>query len=351
MHSRHREEAWAAFQQSASVGVAARQSPVGHAMTQSPAAVPSDPEVDLSWLLLSPPLMSGMSDLENEPTSQLWPLVAFTASERDLISAWLHTVASDPTPLIAFLNAAKPLNEVPMRIGRYAERLLQFFLVHGPTHQLVAANIVCSAPKPLGSLPKSTDRTTIGELDFLLRDADGHALHWELALKFFVANDTPAPRIIDYMGPDGTEALTRKITKMTRQLEQCAPAPYQEAKWQAQAFTRGYLFYRQPPLVTPPQVHPAHLRGFWIWSDELANSDPQQRWVFLPRAFWLAPRVWQDCVDADQLLSLLAQKWQEQTNVSQSRGKPLHLAGLMVARVSPIAGGFVEEQRGFVMPR
>jgi uncharacterized protein len=315
-------------------------------MTQVRAPVPSDPQVDLSWLLLSPPLMSGICDPGTAPTSLQWPVVVFNETQRDLISAWLNTVTNDPTPLIDFLNAARPVNEIPLRIGRYAERLLQFFLAYGPTHQLVAANTVCTA-----QLPHAKDHTTIGELDFLLRDAQDEALHWELALKYFVANDTPTPRIIDYMGPDGTEALTRKIAKMTRQLEQRVPAPYQEVQWQAQAFTRGYLFYRQPPLVTPTQVHPDHLRGFWLWSDELASAGSQQRWVFLPRAYWLAPRVWLDSYNASELLELLHQKWREQTHVSQSRSKPVHLAGLLVARVFPTEGGFVEQQRGFVMPR
>jgi uncharacterized protein len=110
-----------------------------------------------------------------------------------LISAWLHTIHLDPSPLHEFLTGAQPANEVPMRIGRYAERLIQFFLINGPTHQLVAANIVCTAGEPT-----TKDHTTLGELDFLLRDRQANALHWELALKYFVANDVPEPNIVDY---------------------------------------------------------------------------------------------------------------------------------------------------------
>jgi hypothetical protein len=120
--------------------------------------------------------------------------------------------------------------------------------------------------------------------------------------------------------------------------------------WQPQALTRGYLFYRQQPQALPAEVHADHLRGFWIWEDELEQYDLHQRWVFLPRSYWLAPRVWPQAMNGAQLLHILHQKWQEQSDLSRLRSKPLHLAGLMVAKVTACADGFVEQQRGFVMP-
>jgi uncharacterized protein len=321
------------------------------------------PAQDLRWLLLTPPLLSGKGAAPCQ-------LAEFSAVEIVAIAAWLSIVESDPSPLMAHLEASQPASENPLRIGRYAERLLHFFLTHGPTHRLVAANVVVR--KRNSSDPRRpNDHTTLGEIDFLVENSAGDKLHWELALKYFLALDMPRPTVADYMGPDGTEALTRKIAKMDRQLRQQLPAPFDRDQWVPQAFTRGCLFYHQPPLALPVAVHPDHHRGFWMSVEQVECSAATERFVLLQREQWLAPQRWHHAIDSSTLIAELHQHWKlQQTRPGRTQTA---LSAQMVARVAvqpnmegttagPTMertserwgagpnGPFVEIDRGFVLP-
>jgi Rad3-related DNA helicase len=120
---------------------------------------------ELRWLLLSPPL------LDTAPGAHSAPVQQFSPAERGAISAWLDGIDRAPQALYEAVHAitargtdlrlARPPS---LRLGRRAERLMAFFLRYGPTHCLVAANI------PLRHLTPDGDRTTLGEIDFLLHD-------------------------------------------------------------------------------------------------------------------------------------------------------------------------------------
>lgn len=301
------------------------------------------PEADLRWLLLSEPLMSGQG-------SHACGVVAFATAERQQISTWLDQVDSDPSALHQHLASAQPATEIPLRIGRYAERLLQFFLLHGPTHRLVACNLVVRK-RTSADPTRASDHTTLGEIDFLLENAAGDKLHWELALKYFLALDVPAPRVIDYLGPDGTEALGRKIEKIQRQLRQVIPAPYDDRVWQPQGYTRGRLFYRRAPSQLPLELNQAHLRGFWLPFEQLAGWPDNLRYVLLTRGQWLASRRWPSALTAAELAEQLSARWVQQGQAIAAR-KSAGLSGQMVALVAadPTVGDFTETARGFVMP-
>ena len=305
------------------------------------------PEADLRWLLLTPPLLSGAA------------MVNFSLAEQQQIEGWLATVAQNPGPLHAFLEAQQPANEMPLRIGRYAERLLQFFLLHGPTHRLIANNLIVRK-RTSDDPARATDHTTLGEIDFLLENAAGVKLHWELALKYFLALDMPAPRVPDYLGPDGTEALSRKIIKLDRQLRQAVPAPYDGEQWLSQGFTRGCLFYRQPATQLPAELNPQHQRGFWLPFELLAEGPTAQRYILLTRSQWLAPRRWAAALTAAELSEQLLDRWRQQTELMAQRNSG-KLSGQMIAMVEPVAPlsssagfvaseGFHETARGFVVP-
>ncbi|HPH64672.1 MAG TPA: DUF1853 family protein [Kofleriaceae bacterium] len=296
------------------------------------------PEADLRWLLLTPPLLSSAA------------MVNFSLAERTQIEAWLATVEQQPEALHAFLAAHQPANEMPLRIGRYAERLLQFFLLHGPTHRLVANNLIVRK-RTSDDPARASDHTTLGEIDFLVEDATGVKLHWELALKYFLALDVPAPRVLDYLGPDGTEALSRKITKLDRQLHQAVPAPYDGDQWLPQGFTRGCLFYRRPPTQLPVELNPQHQRGFWLPFEQLAGWPSTQRYILLTRSQWLAPRRWPAVLTGAELSEQLLARWRQQGELMAQRSGGT-LSGQMIALVEPDTDGsmFRETARGFVMP-
>ena len=245
---------------------------------------------ELRWLLLSPPL------LDTTPGAHSAPVQQFSAAERDAISVWLEDIDRAPQALFEAVHATASRGTDPLlprppslRLGRRAERLLAFFLQHGPTHRLVAANI------PLRLLTPEGDRTTVGEIDFLLRDARGQAWHWELAVKFFLCTATgPQVSAADFIGPDRAETFDSKLRKMfDRQLRHRPPPPWDLEMWTPAACTRGRLFYRHGrPVPQTPGVHPDHLQGRWIERDRVAELPAANEpvWHVVPRNDWMCPR-------------------------------------------------------------
>lgn len=220
----------------------------------------------------------------------------FSAAERSAISAWLDAIDRAPQALFEAVHASTArgtdlrLRRPPsMRLGRRAERLMAFFLQHGPTHRLVAANI------PLRRLTPDGDRTTVGEIDFLLHDAGGHPWHWELAVKFFLCTaNGPQASAADFIGPDRAETFDSKLRKMfDRQLRHLPPPPWDQQTWTPAACTRGRLFYRHDsPVPRTAGVHPDHLQGRWIERGRVAELPAAHEpvWHVVPRNDWMCPR-------------------------------------------------------------
>ena len=242
---------------------------------------------ELRWLLLSPPL------LDTAPGAHAAPVQQFSTSERAAISTWLDGIDRAPQALFEAVHATAAsrtdvLSSRPpsLRLGRRAERLMAFFLRHGPTHRLVAANI------PLRHVSPDGDRTTLGEIDFLLHDACGQGWHWELAVKFFLCTVTgPQASAADFVGPDRAETFDTKLRKMfDRQLCHLPPPPWDNEIWTPAACTRGRLFYRHGSEVPrTPGVHPDHLQGRWIERDgvdELPAANAPV-WHVVPRNDWM----------------------------------------------------------------
>lgn len=249
---------------------------------------------ELRWLLLSPPL------LDTAPGAYSAQVQQFSAEERERIVAWLDAVERAPQGLQALLEAvnaapvrtgssARPQRPPSPRLGRRAERLLAFFLQHGPTHRLVASNIPLQQQAPDGS------RSTRGEIDFLLRDARGQGWHWELAVKFFLCTATgPVATAADFIGPDRAESFDHKLSKLfERQLRHLPPPPWDSEAWTPAACTRGRLFYRLGQSVpVTAGVHPDHLQGRWIGSDCLHEvpAAEQPVWHAVSRYDWMCPQ-------------------------------------------------------------
>jgi uncharacterized protein len=225
----------------------------------------------LRWLLLSPPLV-----VSPDAVAQL---TSYTPEERVSIDQWLQALEADGTALADWIQM-----RVEARIGRYAERLLEFYLTHGPQHRLVAAHV------PL-RCEVNGFTVTHGELDFLLTNAQGQRLHWELAVKFFlctVTGNTATPA--DFIGPNGVETLAHKWHKLfAKQLAHKPPAPWSSRTWQSQAFTRGWMFYRWGSVAPHcAALHAEHGKAWWIdWAD--MGQLPEGQYVHLPRLQWMAP--------------------------------------------------------------
>ena len=255
---------------------------------------------DLRWLLLSPPLLC----------DSLFPgqIQSFSSDERESIEQWLLQLASREPPVCA----SDFEMQTYQRLGRYAEKLLWFFLLNFPNashpldatedmkaYQLVAHNLAINS--------NVAGARTQGEIDFLLRDSQGRPWHWELAVKFFVcepasvrvARDTV--EAFEIIGPNRKDRLSLKIGKLfCRQLRHIIPAPYGDTGWQPQAFAKGRIYYHldeSPPQhslhLGKPLLNPEHERGFWCLANEvhLLEAKFQGATLYpLNRSEWLSPK-------------------------------------------------------------
>jgi uncharacterized protein len=264
---------------------------------------------DLRWLLFAPPLLNP----EHPRFSNL--ITQFSALELEQIDLWLVQLSADPTMLVQWMQTKPPLHLV--RLGRYAEHLIEFFLLNGPCFNLAAANIPLRYPAQTQAQGKR-DHTTQGELDFLLYDQAKQPWHWELAVKYFLCLDVPDPQPQHMIGPDAVETFDAKLSKLfDRQLKHLAPPPYDQVAWQARALTRGWIFYpwASRDMLAPSWLHPKHPRGVWIHFDDLTLL-PDGDYVVLNRQQWLAHALRDEAVARRSILNktgvaqVVAQRWE-----------------------------------------
>lgn len=293
----------------------------------------SDPAVrDLAWLLLSPPLVRAQP-----PAGDLADPFE-TPDEAAATVGWLLALDRDAGPLRQAI-ASTPI----MRLGRYAECLLGFFLQYGPAARLVAANV---ALRLAGR--------TIGECDFLVETASGRRLHWELAVKCYLHAGGERAELADYVGPNLQDRFDLKLAHLLdHQLRLSARDEFatlgHAGPWQAQMFVKGWLFYRwrdAPP--TPLAVDAAHHRGFWVTRSEWAAFcaiRPGARWGVLPRLAWLAPRPAIASADIDAVGLLEPGALAER--LAQQSGPTMVVA---FEQKAPVQGPWHEAARGFVVP-
>ncbi|EEA01544.1 protein of unknown function DUF1853 [Burkholderia sp. H160] len=292
-----------------------------------------DPAVrDLAWLLLSPDL------LRPQPPTGALADPFDTPQDLQATSDWLRALDAAPEPLHRDLAVTRVT-----RLGRYAERLLGFFLQHGPATQLIAAGV-----------PLRHAGLTLGECDFLVRTRQGERLHWELAVKCYLhAGDTKGgetARLADYVGPNLKDRFDLKLAHLLHhQLplsarEEFASTGYAGA-WTPQMFVKGWLFYWHGETpIDPAELDPAHGRGWWITRREWPAfaAAHARRWRALPRLEWLAPR-YQAHAGANSAYYVDATTLAAQTSVQ-------HGPAMVAAFVDDNTGHLLERSRGFIVP-
>jgi uncharacterized protein len=241
----------------------------------------------LHWLLHAPSLVS------NEA---IYPF-AHVAISATTLKPWFTALRTQSSTRSAFIESIEPLLQQPPehhRLGKFAERLIDFFLRNAPSELQLKHHATGVQRIERAGL---TNRT-VGELDFLL-ERNGKQLHWEMATKFYLfdprlshMNDGRNNALHCFVGPNRTDNLARKLrTLVDRQLPQSPPQPWPADGWQHEVLLKGWLFYpfgeSLPPVAHSPEVNEAHLRGSWI-EHRNARNLPDGQYIQLPRLRWLA---------------------------------------------------------------
>ena len=270
---------------------------LGYARRMNPASLPDlftrlrQPHVrDLAWTILSPPL------LEETPCTQRHPLAASRwYSSPGMLADWLLRLDERPDILGDWLAQRST-----RRLGAYYERLWQFALSNAPDVELLAAN-----------LPIREANHTLGEMDLLLRDADG-VHHLELSVKFYLGLDIgDCARHDHWLGPGSQDRLDIKLARLcnhqlplsTTTQARAALAELTCDEVTSSLWLGGYLFEPWPNGCSEPAgANPQHLRSRWIRLRDwpmLRRDRQNQHWQPLPRSAWFAPArvaqadVWQ----------------------------------------------------------
>ena len=292
----------------------------------------NDPAVrDLAWVIGSPGLV------EASHPAYLGKVVDNTWCHSQLESskAWLAALDLRPHPLHDFI-AARPTR----RLGHYFESLIKFWLTHIPGIQLISTN-----------LQVQDEQRTLGEYDFLFRDASARVCHWEAAVKFYLQQE-PLAEQCAFIGPGTRDRLDLKLDRVFHhQLLLGRTTAGQHALPQGvrldktQAFIKGYLFYHASILSKSAisGISARHLSGWWVHHarGNVPQSSADSRWIILPRLRWLAPARLSENASV-MTYSGLKTRLEEHFNVSTEA-----ILVFEMARIA--AGGWQEKTRGFVV--
>lgn len=233
------------------------------------------------------------------------------------------------------------LTEQPARrLGHYFERLYQCLM-----EDLLEWEIL------LKNQPVRNNGITLGELDFVVRNPIDNAVeHHEIAVKFYLGHrgaDQEAPL---WYGPNSRDRLDIKTQRLMGHQSQMTERPEArnlleslgiETPVRPRVFMPGYLFYPPgDPLPAPANVPCDHLRGNWLYIDDLGEmTDDTKQWVPLIKPHWLGPWRQQQAPDY--------QETEDALEIVRSAGIPRLFAML---EQSLVDGYWHETSRLFVVP-
>lgn len=227
---------------------------------------------DLAWAIGSPSLIDpGFPGFEGKVVSD-----AYCDEQLAAAADWLRELDQAPEPLHDHIRRHES-----SRLGRYFERLIEFWLLHRRDVEELRA----------GEPVRSGAHHTLGEYDFVFRE-NGKWRHWETVVKFYL-QDAEGAGWHDYVGPGARDRLAVKINRVfERQLALSETFEGKQVLGDRQpisssTFFKGYLFHAMDASIAPG-ISPRHLHGWWSRAS-LPADGKDSRWCVLPRLRWLSP--------------------------------------------------------------
>ncbi len=238
---------------------------------------------DLAWAIGSPPLARLPGD------SASWPDETWYSKQLQRCTAVLDRLDADASwPGEAFSRSKD------QRLGAYFEFLVGQWLDRDERFELLASNL------PVRKRLKRGGRETLGELDFIVRDAvTQRTEHWEVAVKFYLG-DAPGSDPAHWIGPGRKDRLDVKLARLVEHQLRLPTLPEARAGLHQRAIKidgsrvliKGRLFYPAGNALEPPPAAAAgHLRGWWVRHGQFTRyfGASGWRWRRLTRGEWLAP--------------------------------------------------------------
>ena len=210
------------------------------------------------------------------------------------------TTSSDPVQL-----------NFDQKLGHLYEDALASLIVSSPDIELVEQNLQI----------RTDIHTTVGELDFLIRHADGTLVHLELATKFYLALQIDNQFV--FPGPDARDNYDRKIQRLmshqltlTERYRDSLPPAYQNETIAVKQLIYGCLFDHvdQTKPSSPQFCNPECRRGKWLRQAEMADHfSNDDEFYLIPKHLWPVPiaslekislELWQssEAIDRCQML-------------------------------------------------
>lgn len=186
------------------------------------------------------------------------------------------------------LPADHPVLNFEQKLGHLYEDALALLLNHSPSYELLERNLQIQKDR----------HTTVGELDFLLRETDSeHLIHLELATKFYLAVETDG--VLTLPGPDARDNYFRKLARLrAHQLQlplnfrRHLPEKYRDQPIATQQLIIGCLFdhIETTAPATAEFLNPNCRRGRWLDIDELPQQfSSRTRFHIIPKPLWPVP--------------------------------------------------------------
>lgn len=205
---------------------------------------------DLAWVIASPPLVSG-----NINNSYWWKHTDCLKEFNDCLPA-LKKLDSNPHTLIKHLDQLKS-----KRLGMRFEGLVAYWLLISPNYQLISKNIQLIE-----------NGITYGEIDFIIKDLNSQKnIHLEVAMKFYLGSP-PYKNPYRWFGTNTEDQLGKKLDHLKNhqtQLSKIYKHKLTEEIDEQHCLIKGRLFYPSEVLSCPKGVTSNHLRGSWVYTQDV----------------------------------------------------------------------------------